>query len=145
MLTGGGSPAGAPARGYFVEPTIFGDLDPGMRVAREEIFGPVLAVLEFGDEAEAVALANAVDYGLSASVWSRDPSRVARMAAALEVGQRLVQHRPRVPPRAAVRRLQGLRHRQRVRRRRDRGQHPAEGGLRCGYDDTAPNPGWADL
>ena len=131
VLTGGGFPVGAPARGYFVEPTIFADLDPGMRVAREEIFGPVLAVLEFGDEAEAVALANAVDYGLSASVWSRNPSRVARMAAALEVGNVWCNTARRVPPRAAVRRLQGLRHRQRVRGRRDRGQHPAEGGLRA--------------
>ena len=144
VLTGGGFPVGAPARGYFVEPTIFGDLDPGMRVAREEIFGPVLAVLEFGDEAEAVALANAVDYGLSASVWSRDPSRVARMAAALEVGNvwcntARASH-PALP-------FGGF---------KDSGTGNASGAgaieantrlkaVSVRHDDTAPNPGWADL
>ena len=86
VLAGGGRPEGVDPRGYFVEPTVLAGLDPGMRVCREEIFGPVLAVQEFGDEGEAVELANGVEYGLSAGVWTRDAALALRMGASLRVG-----------------------------------------------------------
>lgn len=73
------------AQGYFVEPTLFADVRPGMRIAEEEIFGPVVSLLTFDSEEEAVRQANASRYGLSAEIWTRDLSRAYRVAAALEV------------------------------------------------------------
>jgi len=72
--------------GYFVEPTIFDDVTPQMTIAREEIFGPVLSVLTFDGEAEAIKIANDTIYGLAAAVWSRDISQAHRMARALRAG-----------------------------------------------------------
>jgi aldehyde dehydrogenase (NAD+) len=86
LLTGGGRPTGAPDGGYFVEPAVFTGVDPGMRIAREEIFGPVLSVLRFGDEEEAVALANGTPYGLAATVWTRDAGRLHRLAERMQAG-----------------------------------------------------------
>jgi aldehyde dehydrogenase (NAD+) len=83
LVTGGGRPDGP---GYFVEPTIFGDVDNGMGIARNEVFGPVLAALRFADEEEAIALANATEFGLAAGVWTRDVQRAHRMARALRAG-----------------------------------------------------------
>lgn len=85
LVTGGGRPAGFD-RGYFIEPTVFADVDNRSRLAQEEIFGPVLAVIPFDSEEEAVALANDVEYGLVAGLWTRDVSRAHRVAAALESG-----------------------------------------------------------
>ena len=76
----------ANAGGYFVEPTIFVDVTPDMRIAKEEIFGPVLSVLTFEDEEEAVRIANGVMYGLAATVWTTDLGRAFRVAEKIEPG-----------------------------------------------------------
>ncbi len=72
--------------GYFVAPTVFDGVNNGMKIAREEIFGPVLSVLRFSDEAQAVAIANDSSYGLQASVWSSNLDRAHRVARALRAG-----------------------------------------------------------
>jgi betaine-aldehyde dehydrogenase len=72
--------------GYFYEPTIFTGVTPDMTVAREEIFGPVLVVLPFDDEDEAVALANDTDYGLSAGIWTTNLTRALRVSSRLQAG-----------------------------------------------------------
>ncbi|HET6520843.1 MAG TPA: aldehyde dehydrogenase family protein, partial [Geminicoccaceae bacterium] len=87
LITGGGRPADPRlARGYYFAPTVLGGVTPAMTVAREEIFGPVLAVTPFGDEDEAVALANAGPYDLAGGVWTRDVGRAHRMAARVRAG-----------------------------------------------------------
>jgi aldehyde dehydrogenase (NAD+) len=73
--------------GWFVPPTIYTGVRNDMRVAREEIFGPVLCVIPFDDEAEAIRVANDTDYGLAAGVWTQNISRAHRVAAAIEAGQ----------------------------------------------------------
>jgi len=73
-------------KGYFVKPTIFDDVDAGMRIAREEIFGPVLAAIRFKDADDAVAKGNATVYGLAAAVWTRDISKAHRVARAVKAG-----------------------------------------------------------
>ncbi|HEY8527077.1 MAG TPA: aldehyde dehydrogenase [Acidimicrobiales bacterium] len=85
VVTGGGRPAHLP-RGWYVEPTILGDVDNTMPVAREEIFGPVLCVLPFDDEDEAVRIANDSPYGLAGGVWSADPARALAVARRLRTG-----------------------------------------------------------
>lgn len=87
-LVCGGAPPDAPAlkRGYFVEPTIFSDVRNDMRIAQEEIFGPVLCVLRFKDEEEMLELANDVRYGLAAGIWTNDVKRAHRMAHELQAG-----------------------------------------------------------
>ena len=78
---------GENARGYFINPTIFADCDNKMRIAREEIFGPVLTVIPFETEEEAVAIANDSTYGLGAGFWTNDVARTQRVANALQAGQ----------------------------------------------------------
>lgn len=85
VLTGG-IPDAVPGQGYFVEPTIIGDAHNGMRFVQEEIFGPVLAVGEFSDEAEAIRLANDNRYGLGASVWTGNLSRAHRVSRKIQSG-----------------------------------------------------------
>jgi phenylacetaldehyde dehydrogenase len=83
VAVGGGSPD---RPGYFVEPTLFTGVTNDMRIAREEIFGPVAGVIGFSDEDEAIALGNDTSYGLAAGVWTRDLARAHRVASALHVG-----------------------------------------------------------
>ena len=85
-LVAGGQQSRAESGGYFVQPTVFENVHNGMRIAREEIFGPVLSVIRFKTEAEAVALANDSPYGLQASVWTSNLSRAHRVARALRAG-----------------------------------------------------------
>jgi aldehyde dehydrogenase (NAD+) len=85
MTTGGSRPAGFD-RGWFLEPTVFADLDNNATVSREEIFGPVLSVIPYSDEQEAVAIANDSVYGLGGSVWSSDPERAANVARRVRSG-----------------------------------------------------------
>lgn len=85
----GGSPLPDAERGgaLLVSPTIFTGVDNSMRIAREEVFGPVLSVIPFDDEAEAIRIANDSEYGLAAAVWTQDIARAFRVSSALEAGQ----------------------------------------------------------
>lgn len=87
LVTGGRRPPGERfSKGYWVEPTLFADVQPAMRIAREEIFGPVVCALRWRTEDEAVALANDSDYGLTAAVWTRDLPVALRMLRSLQAG-----------------------------------------------------------
>ena len=89
VAIGGNRPAGLPAHlanGNFIEPTVFVDVDNRMRIAQEEIFGPVACILKFKDEAEALAMANDVTYGLSSYIWTESTGRAHRMARGIEAG-----------------------------------------------------------
>ena len=85
-LATGGRTLETGAGGYFIEPTVFTDVTPDMRIAQEEIFGPVLSVMTFEDEEEALRIANNVMYGLAATLWTTDLGRAFRMADRLEAG-----------------------------------------------------------
>lgn len=94
LVAGGlGRPEGLD-RGWFVRPTVFGDVRTDMTIAREEIFGPVLAILPYRDEEEAIAIANDTVYGLAANVESRDPDRALRVARRLRAGQVRINYPP---------------------------------------------------
>ena len=80
-------PPGLPSGGCWVRPTLVADVNPAHRLAQEEIFGPVQALIRFDDEADALAIANGTPYGLVAGVWTRDGSRALRLARRLQCGQ----------------------------------------------------------
>jgi aldehyde dehydrogenase (NAD+) len=87
VLVEGRIASNVPKGGYYVKPTLFGDIAPDDRLAQEEIFGPVLTVIRFKDEADAIRIANGTPYGLIAGAWTRDGARQFRLAKALQAGQ----------------------------------------------------------
>ena len=96
LIGGEGRPEGL-SRGWFVRPTVFTGVSNDMRIAREEIFGPVLCVIPYGDEAEAIAIANDTSYGLQAYVASADPAHARRVAEQLESGRVVINGAPHEP------------------------------------------------
>ncbi|MCL4790977.1 MAG: aldehyde dehydrogenase family protein [Gammaproteobacteria bacterium] len=87
LLTGGERPPGADfRRGYWIQPTVYGDVTMNMRVAREEVFGPILSILKWRTQEEAIAMANATEYGLTAGVWTHDLKVAMRFVRALQSG-----------------------------------------------------------
>ncbi len=87
ILTGGDELPDGVERGYYVRPTIFTGVDNSMRIAQEEIFGPVLSIIAFDDDEEAVAITNDTSFGLGAAVWSGDPDRALAVASRLRAGR----------------------------------------------------------
>jgi aldehyde dehydrogenase (NAD+) len=88
LVAGGAEPPeGAPQGGYYVRPTVFGRVKNSMTIAQEEIFGPVLSIIPYKDEEEAVRIANETVYGLAGAVWSKDEARAQRVARRIRAGQ----------------------------------------------------------
>jgi betaine-aldehyde dehydrogenase len=87
LLLGGAEPPAGLDKGYFVAPTVFGRVDSKMAIAQEEIFGPVLSIMPYQDEEDAVRIANGTVYGLAAAVWSRDEPRAQSVARRIRAGQ----------------------------------------------------------
>jgi acyl-CoA reductase-like NAD-dependent aldehyde dehydrogenase len=86
-VVGGLAPPAGLATGFYVSPTVFADVTPDMVVAREEIFGPVLCVMAYDTEDDAVAIANGTPYGLAAAVWSADQEHAVAVGRRLRAGQ----------------------------------------------------------
>jgi hypothetical protein len=143
LVTGGPHVPPGLEGGNYVTPTVFADVDNSMRIAQEEIFGPVLVVIAYDDEDDAVRIANDSEYGLSGGVWSADRAHATRGRPPAEDrhghGQRCA-HRLR----RTVRRLQGRRDRPGVRRgralpvRRAQDRHALTGAARTGVDHERP-------
>jgi acyl-CoA reductase-like NAD-dependent aldehyde dehydrogenase len=87
LVTGGPEPPDGLEKGYFVRPTVFSEVRNDMAIAQEEIFGPVLAIIPYDDEEDAIRIANDTVYGLAAAVWSGDPERAKRVARLIRTGQ----------------------------------------------------------
>ena len=87
LLTGGAEAPEGLAKGYFVKPTVFGKVNEAMTIANEEIFGPVLAIMTYKDEADAIRIANNSVYGLAGTVWSKDEEHAKRVARKIRTGQ----------------------------------------------------------
>src|SRR4029450_4161776 len=87
LMTGGKRPSGSDfSRGYWLEPTVFAEVNPGMHIAREEIFGPVMSVFSWKDEKEALAVANSTEYGLTAPIFTNALRTALRTARAVKSG-----------------------------------------------------------
>jgi len=87
LLAGGARDTeGAKAKGNFVKPTVFAGVKPSMKIAQEEIFGPVLSCLRFKDEAEALEIANGTSYGLASAIWTQDTARAQALARKVKAG-----------------------------------------------------------
>ncbi len=98
-LVAGGSRAGdGLSEGFFIEPTVFCEVDPMSRLAQNEIFGPVLSIFRFSDEADAVRLANSTEWGLAGYVWTRDLGRAHRVASDLVCGNVMINGAPNAQP-----------------------------------------------
>ena len=97
LLAGGAGRAAGFERGYFIAPTVFTDVRRDMKLAREEVFGPVLAVMAYDDDEDGIDLANATAYGLSGAVWSADPARAIKAAQHMRAGQVIVNGAPPNP------------------------------------------------
>lgn len=91
VTAGGGRPAQLD-KGWFVEPTVFADVDNTFTVAREEIFGPVLSLIPYTDVDEAVQIANDSDYGLGGTIWTSDPERAVEVARRVQTGTIGINH-----------------------------------------------------
>jgi acyl-CoA reductase-like NAD-dependent aldehyde dehydrogenase len=87
LVTGGSAAPEGLETGFYVQPTVFSGVTPEMTIAREEIFGPVLSLIPYDTEEEAVAIANDTQYGLAGGVWSDDPARAEAVARRLRTGQ----------------------------------------------------------
>jgi acyl-CoA reductase-like NAD-dependent aldehyde dehydrogenase len=99
LAFGGARPQGAAyAKGYYLQPTIFTNVSPQMRIAQEEIFGPVVCVIPFDTEQEAIAIANGTPFGLATSIWTRDVARAHRVAHSLECGITWINDHHRIDP-----------------------------------------------
>jgi len=87
LLLGGAEPPDGLTTGFYIRPTVFGRVTPKMTIAQEEIFGPVLSIMTYRDEDDAVTIANGTWHDLAATVWSADPDRAQRVARRLKAGQ----------------------------------------------------------
>ncbi len=100
LLTGGHAVGGELSGGFYIQPTVYYDVEPASRLAREEVFGPVLTVIPFDDEDQAIAIANDIDFGLAGYVWTENLRRAHRVAARLEAGYVSVNSLAGLPPAA---------------------------------------------
>ena len=126
LLTGGAELPDGLDKGYFVRPTVFSNVTRDMTIAQEEIFGPVLSIIPYDTEEEAIEIANDTVYGLAGGVWAGDKEHAERVARRLRSRPGRGQ-RGRVQPPGAVRRLQAVRHRPRARQVRPRGVPGGQG------------------
>ena len=106
LCAGGEAPGGDLSKGYFVKPTIFSGVNNDMRIAQEEVFGPVLAVIPFSTVDEVAEQANKVNFGLSGAVWTRDMKKAHKFASTHQSWHSLGQLLQRIRSRRSVRWLQ---------------------------------------